>query len=235
MNLLRGKFWSCSLPVLLFFGVVLSCTPRIAVPEPEVREEMDSDVEEWHGGNSEIRIATLEGAFTLGVPESSLGNLTADALRFRAAHELHRFVHLGFIPGEGLNGELEEGILTTSDMYRLVPDEQSLVILELGGNQILRLADEIARRGGAPVSGLRMGIRNGYAAGVLVNSEVVDSNRTYLLATTTAALEIGSSFRWLRDAEARVDVPICLRELLADHFRNTSSVQPLLDGRIRQL
>ena len=66
--------------------------------------EKDREIEEWLEPHREIleyemgeRLATIQAPFRIGKPESPLGNLAADMIRFRAAHIFKKYVHLGLI------------------------------------------------------------------------------------------------------------------------------------------
>lgn len=172
------------------------------------------------------------GPFRYGQPESALGNVTADILRYRAAHEMERFVHLAILDPALIAAELPEGEITVGDLHELMPADERLTVLEMEGRTVRDLADEIAAEGGAPISGLRMVIRDSSASGVLVDSGSLEDDRTYFLATGHSTLS-KDRFPSLQEYRSRTDYDLLLRELMIDYFRANPCVEPLEDYRVR--
>ncbi|MEX0769153.1 MAG: 5'-nucleotidase [Balneolaceae bacterium] len=208
--------------------------------DPDVSK--DEELEEWLKPYREIYEQEMGQGITetkvpleLHNPESLLGNLAADMIRYRAALEMQEFVHLGLIDRNALRLELPEGIITRRDLYELMPDNSELVILKVTGRNVAELAGEIARKGGAPVSGMRMGIAGDEAKGVLVNAETLVPDRTYYLATTSELADHSGEFESLHPYEERYDFPILIRDLFIDYMKARLSLEPVLDHRIRNL
>ncbi len=238
------------LTILLLFLLLLSCTSQEkltgveAEPFYTIDESLDKDEEieaklaswrEIYGEEMDRRVVEALGNFHFGKPESSLGNLTADMLRYRASHEMERFVHLALINRDGFGIEFREGPITLDHLYQFMPYDNTLVVLEMPGSKIAKLADEIASRGGVPVSGLRMMINNGRATGILVNSEHLDPERTYYLATSSYVAGGGGGFDSLLEHNTRHDFDLLIRDLFIDHLRRYREVAPEVDLRIREM
>ena len=167
-------------------------------------------------------------------PESPLGNIAADALRFRASRESRRFVHIGIIGEASFRLNFDEGPLTLGEVYEFMPYENHLVKLKLTGEQVLELADQIAEQGGSPISGMRFRIEDNRAKGVIVNSEIVMPENEYWVATSNWVADGGDNFPVLWEAKERVDFDVSVRELYVNYFRNRQTVEPVIDGRIRE-
>lgn len=182
-----------------------------------------------------VKVAHVEEPINFEKPEGPLGNIVADALRFRAAGESRMFVHIGIIGQSSFKTSLREGTLTLGDVYEFMPYENHLVLLQLTGDQVQHLAAEIAQINGAPVSGMRFTIRDQKPTGLLVNSQVVDPKRTYWVATSSYLANGGDQFSSLWNPVERIDFNhLSVRELYADYFRNRRNIEPTTDGRIRQ-
>tara|TARA_R100001143_G_C3361193_1_gene136091 strand:+ start:4740 stop:5450 length:711 start_codon:yes stop_codon:yes gene_type:complete len=179
-------------------------------------------------------IAVVKDTLRFDKPESALGNMAADALRFRAALELRKFVHLGIIGEGSFKTYLIPGTLTLGDVYEFMPYENHLVILQLKGDQVIELIDQVASVGGAPVSGARFRIdADNRARGLLVNAEVVDLNKEYLVATSSWAANGGDQFPALWNAAGRIDLDLSVKDLYVDFFQGRSELYNETDGRIR--
>lgn len=179
-------------------------------------------------------VATVYDTLRFGQPESPLGNLVADAIRFRAGSELRTFVHLGIIGEQSFQLYLTPGPLTLGEIMEFMPYDNHLVVLELRGSKIAELAGQIAELGGAPVSGLRFRIENGEARGILVNSQVLDTDKSYMVATSSWAADGGDRFPALWDYTDRIDLAgVDVRKLYVDYFKSRRNIYSNTDGRIR--
>jgi 2',3'-cyclic-nucleotide 2'-phosphodiesterase (5'-nucleotidase family) len=181
------------------------------------------------------KIATVNDTIRFEKPEGALGNMVADALRDRAAHELRQFVHVGIIGESSFNLYFEPGDLTLGLIYEFMPYDNHLVVLTLTGEQLSELINQVAAIGGAPVSGVRFQIdEEDKARGILVNSQILDPERKYRVATSSWAANGGDVFPALWEATDKKDVNITVRTVFADYFRIKSELFDLTDGRIRR-
>lgn len=202
-------------------------------PDPEISSLLDSYRSALHDKMGE-KIATVHDTLRFSKPESALGNLVADALRYRAGFELQRFVNLSVIGDSSFRLYLTPGELTRKDVMEFMPYENHLVILRLRGDKIFELANQIAELGGAPVSGMRLRIVDGRARGVLVNAQTLSSDKEYLVATTSWAANGGDQFPALWDYSDRIDLrDVNVRELYIDYFKSRRNIHANRDGRIR--
>ena len=202
-------------------------------PDPEISSLLDSYRSALHDKMGE-KIATVHDTLRFSKPESALGNLVADALRYRAGFELQRFVNLSVIGDSSFRLFLTPGELTRKDVMEFMPYENHLVILRLRGDKIFELANQIAELGGAPVSGMRLRIVDGRARGVLVNAQTLSSDKEYLVATTSWAANGGDQFPALWDYSDRIDLhDVNVRELYIDYFKSRRNIHAIRDGRIR--
>ncbi|TVQ66114.1 MAG: hypothetical protein EA360_06965 [Balneolaceae bacterium] len=202
-------------------------------PDPEIERL----VEDYRAGIEQSlgeQIAVVEDTLTFSKPEGSLGNMAADALRYRAALELRTFVHLGIADESHYMLDFLPGSLTREAVYEFMPYLNHLVVLELRGDQITELMQQVAALGGAPLSGARFTIDSqNRARGILVNSTVVEPNKTYLIATTNRVANTGEPFPVLLNADRRIDLDISIRSLYLDFFRGRGRLTDATDGRIR--
>jgi 2',3'-cyclic-nucleotide 2'-phosphodiesterase (5'-nucleotidase family) len=133
----------------------------------------------------------------------------------------------------GLRVPLNQGPVTVGRVYELMPFDNALVILELSGTQLMRLADELAAFGGEPVSGIRFRIEDGKAADLLVGVDAVDPERVYRVATHTFLADGGGDFPTLWTPVSREDYPVMMREIFIRSLILNPDPQPRLEERIR--
>lgn len=204
-----------------------------AAIEDSVVSEMLDQYRTRYREEMEVPIAQVSRPLSFGKPESPLGNLVADALRYRAARETRSFVNLALIGESSFRLNLQEGELTRGDVLEFMPYDNSLVLLKLKGENVYSLSQEIAGRGGVPVSGLRFRLEGRTARDVLVNSGIIDPDNHYWLATSSWIADGGEDFKALRDPVERVELPLTIKDLYLDYFTNQRTIAPETDGRIR--
>jgi len=205
-----------------------------AIEDPAIASILNEYRDEYNEQMG-VRIAEVEYPIQFGSPESELGNLAADALRFRAAREGRKFVHLSVIGESSFRLNFNEGILTLGDVLEFMPYENHLVILKLNGDMVYSLSQQIAERGGTPVSGMRFRLDDGKARQILINSDILDRNREYWLATSNWVADGGDNFTAIMEPLGRIDFEdVSIRDLYIEYFRNQRTIAPEKDGRIRE-
>lgn len=133
-------------------------------------------------------ISYSESQLVRGKPESKLTNLVADIIlnfgldycknQAPTIHPVLSYVNYG-----GIRASLPEGKITVRHIFELMPFENEVVLLELTGESIQKMADRIAGRGGEGIAGMKMGIRGQKAVDILVAGKPLDLNATYWLVT----------------------------------------------------
>lgn len=202
-------------------------------PDPEIESLLSSYRDSLNITFGE-RVAEVTDTIRFGKPESALGNIVADALRFRAAGELRKFIHIGVIGQDSFKLYFEPGPLTVADVYEFMPYDNHLVVLTLTGEMVKELAEQVAEAGGAPLSGIRFNMKGGKSAsGILVNAEIIDADREYYVATSNYQADGGDKFPALWNPLNRTDLDVSLQDLYIDYFSSKRNLVPVTDGRIR--
>lgn len=219
----------------LFKPVQTEDLPELDYPGPD--SEIQAILDQYRGKYKDMvgkKIATVHDTLRFSKPESALNNYVADALRFRAANELQRFVHVGIIGMSSFKLYFEPGDLQIKDILEFMPYDNHLVVLTMNGAQLTELVNQVAQQGGAPISGIRFRIdENNRARGILVNSEIIDPNRKYLIATGSWSANGGDNFPALWNPQNRVDLNVDLKELYVEFFTIQSDLYNITDNRIR--
>lgn len=203
-------------------------------PDPKMAEKLDV-YRDFLNEVMDQKVATVEDTIRFDKPEGALNNLVADALRFRAARELRNYVNVGIIGESSFKLFLVPGELTLGDVYEFIPYDNHLVVLSMDGARLLEVIEQVAGMGGAPISGVRFRIdENGNPRGILVNSEVIDMNREYLVATSSWAANGGDKFPALWNIGERIDLDVSIQGVYVEYFRNQVVLTASTDGRIRR-
>lgn len=201
--------------------------------DPEIAARLDQ-YRDRYNREMGIRIAELTAPAVFDKPEGALGNMAADAIRYRAMLEARKYVHIGVMGGDSFRLNFNEGELTLGEIYEFMPYENHLVLIQMKGSTVIKLSNQIAERNGEPISGLRLRFDNGEARSILVNSEVVNPDKLYWLATSNYYADRGGSLPALTEYDERIDYEdLSIRQLYVDYFRNLRVIEPATDGRIQ--
>ena len=130
-----------------------------------------------------VVIGEVEETMEVGLPESKLSNLIADVL-LTEGRKYIADVDIAVTNIGGIRHTLFAGPLTIGDVFEILPFDNSLLVLEYKGVEILALADAVALKGGEAIAGMTLTIRDGKAEDVKVGGEVVDTARVYKVVST---------------------------------------------------
>lgn len=175
------------------------------------------------------------GDFFKDDPEGALDNLVAEALLHGARALAGDTVHVALLNEGGIRVPVAEGPILMRHAYELLPFENFVTVLSLSGEELERLADEIALTRGEPIAGWTMELAGGDAVNVRVGGDPVDPGRVYRLATVDYLVNGGGAWTvlWEAGANVREDLPVLIRDVFVDYVKERGTVTPTLDGRIR--
>jgi 2',3'-cyclic-nucleotide 2'-phosphodiesterase (5'-nucleotidase family) len=126
------------------------------------------------------------------LPEGSLGNLITDVLRDECSRQSQIPIDVCFMNQGGLRIDWPKGGITRSMVFEIMPFENKLQLVEMDSLQLANLLVLIAQRGGAPISGLKMKIKDGKLEGW--NLDNVSKKKTYTLLTSDYLINGGDSY-----------------------------------------
>ncbi|HKJ44497.1 MAG TPA: 5'-nucleotidase [Balneolales bacterium] len=178
-------------------------------------------------------IGKSSGIFTKNKPEGTLGNLVADAVRVEASLLMKKNIDISVITNSSIKYRLPRGNITMRMVYDIMPYNNKLVILKLNGRQIKDMADEIARSGGEPVSGIRMNIKDGKATDILIGRHILNDQQIYTVATNDYMANGGGDLAALWNPISRYDKQLSIRKAIEEYINDRSVVTPITDGRVR--
>lgn len=168
---------------------------------------------------------------TLREGESPLGNLIADITRHATGADF------AIQNAGGVRAGFEEGPITVWDVYRALPYDNRLLTLEMSGEQVGELANDISRRLGrssfCQVSGMSFTIGSGRALDILVAGEPLDADRTYKLGVIDYLSEGGDHYEILTKAKVLSSSGRFQRDIAVEYLREVKTVHPRTEDRIR--
>ncbi|MEO1368446.1 MAG: 5'-nucleotidase C-terminal domain-containing protein, partial [Acidobacteriota bacterium] len=167
--------------------------------------------------------------------ECRVGNVVTDAIRERYG------VDIVFQNSLGVRAPIPEGPVRYEHLYRTLPFENTVVLMDVKGSDIPTLLDQAdVRERLLYTSGLRYAIHLSRPRGqrIEVLTEL-DPERTYRVAVNNFLAQGGDGLRRLAEIGGGRDTGVVLRDVLAEHFRREGragrAVEASLDGRIERI
>lgn len=114
-------------------------------------------------------------------PESVLGQLMLRAMVWKAAQVFDTKPDVVVMNAAGLRADLPKGIITTGNLYEVMPFDNLLVLQKIPGLVLDSFVQLMASKGGWPVQGLSYVLRNGRALEARVNGQAIVPSQTYVV------------------------------------------------------
>ena len=191
-------------------------------------------------------IGSLKGELRKGgMGAGSIGNFVSDGMRWQAGLKLGRPVDLAIINGGGLRrNAIGEGELRARDIFELLPFENALTMVELTGEQLVRLlkllvANREAQSGAKivyytkpdktnEIDSIKMRAPGG--------EKDIDPKATYRIVTIDYIVNRGGDISTLlREGKPARPLGITLRDAIMAYVKSETAagrtIKPNLDGR----
>jgi 2',3'-cyclic-nucleotide 2'-phosphodiesterase (5'-nucleotidase family) len=187
-----------------------------------------------------ILIGKSEQPISKDQPEGLLGNFVADlALQESRKYyypEDNKNIDFCFLNNGGLRAALPEGDITKRNIFEVMPFENELIVLTLKGSDVNLLLNYIVSKGGIPIGGVRMKIKNKEAEEVTINNVPFDSTKTYKAVTSDYLANGGDNLLFLAEIKQRDYVNLKIRDAMIEYIQQLTKdgkmISPKLDGRI---
>jgi 2',3'-cyclic-nucleotide 2'-phosphodiesterase (5'-nucleotidase family) len=194
-------------------------------------------------------IGRLEGELTRkGVGVGPLGNFVADGMRAQAKAKLGKPVALAIANAGGLRkNEIAPGDLRATDIFELLPFENSLVAVEVTGVQLAKLLEIVTKdaQAGARIR-FRWNDQNRaeFLSGKLLDEngkeQPIDPQKIYTVVTIDYLLRLGGgAYAILQEAKSATPLNITLRDAIMNYVKSETaagrSIRPVVDDRFVQV
>jgi len=130
--------------------------------------------------------------------DTNLSNLVTDAMRWKAKADI------AFTNGGGIRADILPGKITIRDILTVLPFGNTLFVMKLSGEQVLKVleyAATIPKGKGAYLhtSGLTWKSKDGKVVEVYVNDEPLDLTKTYIVVTNNYMAGGGDGYKMLKE------------------------------------
>jgi len=194
-------------------------------------------------------IGRLEGDLTkTPVGAGSLGNFVTEAMKAEAKAKLGKPVTLAIMNAGGLRkNAIAAGELRASDVFELLPFENTLVALELTGVQLAKLIQVVTRDA---QSGARIQFkwneqsRPQFLSGAFIDEtgkEIeIDPQKLYTVITIDYLVRLGSgNYAIFQEAKSTTPLDITIREAIMNYVKSETAagrpIRKIVDDRFVQI
>lgn len=156
-------------------------------------------------------------------PEGSLGNFMVDALLTMAAEKYNTKVDGAMVNSGGIRlNQLPKGKITVGKIFELMPFDNQLLLQKLKGSQLQQLLDLTAAKGGWPMAGITMQIRDKKAVNIRVGGQALDPDAVYTIANSDFIANGGDNADMLRKIP-QISNGYLIRDALLDYIRKLTA------------
>ena len=169
-------------------------------------------------------------------PESTLGNFMTDAFYFMAREKFGVPVDVAFMNFGGIRlNQLVAGPVTRGKIFELMPFDNMLIIQRMKGIVLQQFLDLVASRGGWPVAGMTMQIRDKKAVNVMIGGKPLDPEKIYTTVNSDFVAHGGDNADMLRDIP-QDNIGYLMRDALFDYIKYLKTkgrnIQASIENRV---
>ena len=188
-----------------------------------------------------------------GKPEGKLGNFVTDL----CLEMYDSIADICVMNNGGLRSSLPSGNITRGDIYKLMPFENELVVLELNAEEVYELSEYIISRGGEPFSGWNIEVSGDSVIILLMNGDIIHKNEsdnvvislpvggiytqlmeddwyTFKILTSDYLANGGDKMKFFNNKEQH-KVGVKLRDAIINYCKMKEEISSEIDDRIYNL
>jgi 2',3'-cyclic-nucleotide 2'-phosphodiesterase (5'-nucleotidase family) len=178
--------------------------------------------------------------FQKNQPEGELGNLISDIVKEEAVKNYSGPDDLPitfcFLNNGGLRASLPEGEITVRNIFELLPFENEIAVITLNGETVKKLLDVFAVKGGVPVAGIKMKIKDSKATDIYIGGQPFDIKAKYKAVTNDYLANGGDNYEFLNDAIRKEITGIKMRDAVLKNLKEKNKkgiiISSTIEGRI---
>ncbi len=156
-------------------------------------------------------------------PECTLGNFMVDAFLSMAADKYNTKVDVAFLNFGGMRlTQLPAGNVTNGKIFELMPFDNLLILQKLKGDVLQQMLDLTAAKGGWPVAGITMQIKDKKAVNVMVGGKPLDPGATYTTVNSDFVANGGDNADMLRTIP-QITNGYLMRDAIFDYIKKLKS------------
>jgi len=168
--------------------------------------------------------------------ESSLGNFYADVCYSVADSmffsQTKKHIDFALFNYGGIRTAIPQGVVTVDHVFKLMPFENKLVIVQLSGESVSHLFNYLEERKEAnPVAGVKLIMEQDHLSNIKIQGKDFDKTKDYFVLTHDYLQHGGDGMEFFTNPVALYPLQYKVRDVLIDHLRKIDTLRSSLDGR----
>ena len=172
---------------------------------------------------------------------TAIGNLMADAV-FELTNPVFKGrtgknIDMVLLNHGGIRSILPKGNITRKTAYKLMPFENSVVVVAIRGSIVLEMINYLKDSNKAhPISGLELVINadDSYRK-IRIGGKAIDSEKLYYVATNDYLYKGGDRMEFFKKSDSLYKLNYKIRNVLLDYFSMYDTLNPKADQRFIKL
>ena len=190
---------------------------------------LDKEMNEVLGTSSEF--------MQKGRPESLLTNLTSDVMILYGDKHFDNGADVAIMNVNGHRATLPKGDFTLGNLFEIYSFDNTVSLLEVKGEDLIKIFDAYARIGGAGISSnARLVVTDRKLKSASLDGKSIDKERIYNVVSIDYLADGNDNMNAFRNAVSMRDTGITLRDIMIDYVREQTKqgkiISSQLDGRI---
>ncbi|HRO46823.1 5'-nucleotidase C-terminal domain-containing protein [Agriterribacter sp.] len=184
----------------------------------------------------QVVVATAATTLQKKQPEGTLGNFLADALLESAAERFDIHIDAAFLnPGGIRMAYIGSGPVTIGNIYEVMPFDNLMALQEVNGKVLQAFLDLTAAKGGWPVAGLTMKIKDKKATDIIIGGKSLNVNAHYNIVNSDYIVNGGDNCDMLKAIPAKT-TDYLIRDAFIDYFSKQDAqgkkIAAQIEGRV---
>jgi 2',3'-cyclic-nucleotide 2'-phosphodiesterase (5'-nucleotidase family) len=201
-------------------GSVTYQTYRVntSVPKDTVLLSVLKPYSDSVNGTMNAVIGVADQTLEKRMPGCTLGYFMTDAFFEMAKQKFQTQVDVALMNYGGIRlAQLPAGNVTTGKIFELMPFDNVLILQKMKGAELQVLLDHIAGRGGWPVAGMTMQLKDKKAVNVVIGGKALDPLATYTIANSDFVANGGDDAAMLRSIP-QMNIGYLMRDAIFDYI-----------------
>ncbi len=176
----------------------------------------------------------------IGLVQGLLGNFVADLVLFKGSQNSSQKIDISLLNNGGLRTPIVKGNITRGNLYELMPFENELVVLELSGEQVLKMVNFIkdkclngtSPKSGVPISGMKIEIKENEVTSIEISGNPFDLDKTYFVITSDYLSNGGDNMTFFENPIQTIPLGIKLRDIIIEYVEELALQNKKINAKI---
>ncbi len=177
-------------------------------------------------------LGVVEKSLDKQQPECTLGNFMVDAFLDMAKEKYNTNVDVAIVNFGGMRlTQLAAGPVTTGKIFELMPFDNLLILQKIKGTTLQQLCDLMAAKGGWPVAGMSMQLKDKKAINIMVAGKPLNPDGEYTLVNSDFIANGGDNADMLRTVP-QITNGYLMRDAIFDYIKKIKAQNKKITANI---